>query len=177
MRELDHADLLFLLFEGGFTMKIWTNWMLSVTASALLLGFLSQMDDGKQKKLLQFVGNLLVLLTVIAPLAKLDPDWIAQSISKLQIQSEEIRTGVAVTNRDLQARIIKEKSEAYILDKAGELGVTITPDISLRDDAGYPYPYRIVVEGTITEKEKRMLSKILAEDLGIPEQRQEWKTP
>ena len=152
------------------------TYLLSVIASALLGSFLSNLlPQGKCKQILCFAGTLVMILTVISPLMKLDSTKMARSIASLRIQTEQWRTGVEVQTRELQGKIIKEESEAYVLDKAEAMGVSISPEITLREDGAFPYPYEIVMEGTWSEEDRRVLSTLIAEDLGIPIQRQEWR--
>ena len=119
---------------------------------------------------------MLIMLAVMAPLVELDADTLAQSISELQLELETVRTGIAVTNRDIQAEIIKERCEAYILDKATAMGLTLEVEIQLSGDQTYPYPVGVTLRGQVSESERSTLSNMIAQELGIPEERQAWST-
>ena len=66
---------------------------------------------------------------------------------------------------------IAERTAAYISDKAAGLGLTVTVRVETEPGAdGTPLPERVYLEGTKSEE----LSHWLAEELGIPAERQVW---
>ena len=154
------------------TMK---TYLLTVVAASFLYSLIANfLTNGKCKKILSFIGTLLMTVTVLSPLAKLDATKMSKAIAELQLETEEWKTGVDIQNRELIGVLIKQKSEAYVLDKAEAMEVALSLEITLQDDGGYPYPYRISIDGTWTEEEKHKLSIMISEDLGIPAERQEW---
>ena len=67
---------------------------------------------------------------------------------------------------------ICERLEAYILDKAEALGANVRARFTLdREDL----PWTVTVTGSCTPAQKEALARVLAEDLGIPEERQIWQ--
>ena len=69
------------------------------------------------------------------------------------------------------AQGIAERTAAYISDKAAGLGLTVTVRVETAPGAdGTPLPERVYLEGTRSEE----LSAWLAEELGIPAERQVW---
>lgn len=152
------------------------NYLLSVSAAALLMSLLlALLPSGHVKQTAKFTGALLVVLAVVAPVVKLNADDLARSIAMLQMEKEQLRTGVEVKNREILAELIKEQSEAYILDKAEELGLTLSVDITLREEGDYPYPIAVTLWGEAAEGDKMLLERIIEQDIGIVRERQEWK--
>lgn len=153
------------------------GYLLSVCISSLLASFAQELlPKGSARRAASLIGSLIVMLAVMAPLVELDADTLAQSISELQLELETVRTGIAVTNRDIQAEIIKERCEAYILDKATAMGLTLEVEIQLSGDQTYPYPVGVTLRGQVSESERSTLSNMIAQELGIPEERQAWST-
>lgn len=150
-------------------------YLLSIAAAALLLALVQALlPQGAVKRTATMAGSLLVILAVLSPLAKLDYDSLARSISKLQVETESLRTGIEVGNRELMAGIIKQRCETYILDKAGQMGLTLEVEITLSEGVDYPYPVSVTLRGAATEAQKRTLTAYITENLGIPAERQEW---
>ena len=152
-------------------------YLLSITASALLMSLvLALLPKGKLRKTASFVGSLLLVLTVVAPVARLDPAQLAKSIAELRMETETIRTGIEIGNREIAAALIKEQCEAYILDKAAARGITLEAEIRLSGEGQYPYPTGVTLYGQVSQSDREAISAIIAEDLGIPRESQEWST-
>lgn len=117
----------------------------------------------------------MLILVVIAPLAELDVEAFAQAIAKQQMQIEHLRTGVEINNREILSELIKQQSETYILDKAESLGIMVAVDITLCEEGDYPYPGSVILSGNVSQEDQQYLSKIIAEDIGISIECQEWR--
>ena len=77
---MDRFAGLLLLCEGGSYMNAIRQYFLSIAASALLYGLLSLlMSSGRTKRTLQFSGTLVLLISVMAPILKIQPEEIAKS--------------------------------------------------------------------------------------------------
>ncbi len=151
------------------------GYLLSITAAALLLALAQALlPRGAARRTAAMAGGLLILLTVLSPLAKLDYDSLAKSIARFQMETETIRTGIEVNSRDLMAEIIKQRCETYILDKAEEMGLKLRVEITVSSGTDYPYPTAVTLQGTAGERQKQMLTAYIVENLGIPAAQQEW---
>ena len=151
------------------------GYLLSVVAAAILLSLVTALlPEGKLRKNASLLGSLLMILTVLSPVVKLKSEDLSRSIAALQIESETLRTGVEVKNRELQGDIIKQQCEAYICDKAAALGFDVEAEIQLSDDGQFPYPTAVKLRSNATYAQQEVLSAIILEDLGISKERQEW---
>ena len=119
--------------------------------------------------------GLLLALTALSPLLKLDYDAIAKQIAEIRLDTETVRTGVEVQNRELQARIISEQAAAYIWDKADEMGVALEVEVETRDLGSGPYPWRATLTGACGGEKRTALTRYIEENLAIPEARQVWQ--
>jgi len=90
------------------------------------------------------------------------------------MDQEQLRTGIEVKNRDILAQLIKEKCEAYILDRADEMGLTLSVDVVMREAGDYPYPVSVVLSGMISESDRLYFKKMLERDFAITPECQEW---
>ena len=120
------------------------------------------------------VTGLLLALTALSPLLKLDYDAIAKQIAEIRLDTETVRTGVEVQNRELQARIISEQAAAYIWDKAQELGLSVSVDVAIEEDGAYPDPAAVQISGQFTEMQRQNLARYIEENLAIGKEQQTW---
>ena len=60
------------------------------------------------------------------------------------------------------------------MDKAEECGASVQVEVETRVTEVYPIPWRAVIRGSLTARQRNMLSQYMTQELGIPEERQEW---
>ena len=151
------------------------GYLFSLTAAALLSALvLALVPEGSVRRTVQLGCGLLLALTALSPLLKLDYDAIAKQIAEIRLDTETVRTGVEVQNRELQARIISEQAAAYIWDKAQELGLSVSVDVSIEEDGAYPYPAAVQILGQFTEMQRQNLARYIEENLAIGKEQQTW---
>lgn len=151
------------------------SYLLSIVATGLLLSVvLSMVPKGTIRKIAGMVGGVLMVLAILSPLVAIDHDRISQAVSKYLVEAETIQSGIEIESRELLSQVITEKCESYILDKACNMGIQVQVEIFLDDTAQYPYPDYVVIRGSWTPSEKSYLCKSISEELGIPEEQQEW---
>lgn len=152
------------------------GYLFSLTAAALLSALvLALVPEGSVRRTVQLGCGLLLALTALSPLLKLDYDAIAKQIAEIQLDTETARTGVEVQNRELQARIISEQAAAYIWDKADALGLTLEIEVQTTDRGSGPYPYSASLRGTCGDADRAVLSRYIEQTLAIPAERQVWE--
>lgn len=148
------------------------EYVVTLTAAALICSILlSLMGDGAMKAIIRLFCGIFLTVTAISPLTKLEvPD-----LTNLFGEYSQAGTAAVAMGTDLAGKaemmIIKDQVEAYILDKATGLGLEVQTEVTLSEE-GVPESVRIWPEPTAEGKEQ--LSRILAEDLGIPKESQQW---
>ena len=152
------------------------TYLISLTAAAMLAAVLRRLaPEGGAGWCVRLGAGLLVLLTALSPLGEADLVGAAERIAAESFYDPLTTEDFAAeTNRQLSALISRE-AEAYILDKAGALGLSITVEVACSGESGVPAPSSAVMTGSWTEAEKARLTEIIAGDLGIPADRQEWR--
>ena len=152
------------------------GYLFSLTAAALLAALLlALVPEGSGRRHVRLGCGLLLAVTALSPLLRLDYDTIAKQIAQIRLDSETARTGVEVKNRELQARIISEQAAAYIWDKADEMGVALEVEVEMRDIGSGPYPWRVTLTGPCGGEKRAALTRYIEENLAIPEARQVWQ--
>jgi hypothetical protein len=119
-------------------------------------------------------AGLLVLVTAFGPVAELDPLAAAQSLLRSGYSDVLSTQAVDQAANSLLEELITDSAEAYILDKASALELTISAAVTCRVEDTYPVPWSVRLEGSPTEQQKVALTETIRQELGIPEERQEW---
>ena len=100
-----------------------------------------------------------------------DLEHLELDFDRYQAAVEERQEELADTQTEAMASIIAEQTEAYILDKAGELGAEVTVRVETRTGGdGVPVPWSAELTGAQSEA----LASALETELGIPAERQVW---
>ena len=150
-------------------------YLLRLTAGALLsAGVLALIPKETVKKAAVVLCSLVMLLIALTPLAELDYDALSEAISRLELEKEEARTGIEIQNQELVARIISGRIQAYILDKASALGLTVTVELEMETRAATTYPKAVTIHGEANPVQKQQLQAYMEQTFAIPAQRQTW---
>jgi hypothetical protein len=116
----------------------------------------------------------LILITAFAPIAELDPLAAAQSLARSGYSDVLSTAAVDQAANSLLEELITDAAETYILDKASALQLALSASVTCRVEDTYPVPWSVRLEGSPTEQQRKALTEIIREELGIPEERQEW---
>lgn len=146
-------------------------------AMSLLCGAaLSVCPEGGAKRVAEILCTTVLVLTVLSPFKDFDLDAYALSSARYrEAEAELFQRGDEAGNR-LKRLVIESEYEAYIMDKAKELGLTDTAvDIEVQwslEGLWVPYGIEIYAQGETRQIEE--LGRIIRDDLGIPFERQQW---
>jgi hypothetical protein len=155
------------------------NWISAVTAVSILVSAaLAVTPEGAVKKILRFVGGLILFIVLIAPLKEISISDIAYFSMQYRADFENYRDKLLFENSSMIKTIIEDRTRTYILQKAEELGIQCDVRVYAKTpDDGYPYPHKaVIMTGAETGREQRqMLSRLLESELGISAENQEWR--
>lgn len=150
-------------------------YLLRLTAASLLAAVLRRAAPaGGSGAAVRLGAGLLVLLTALGPLGEVSLMDAARSVAVWSYGDVLTTQTVDRAANSLMDGLISETAEAYILDKARELGVKMTAQVTTAIQEGYPVPWHVNCGGDYSETERHELSRYISRELGIPEQRQEW---
>ncbi len=108
---------------------------------------------------------------VLSPVA--DFDWKNLDISDIRREAETAVEAGQAQAADAFAAGIKERAEAYILDEAAALGLTVSAEVTV--EAGLPAA--VEVTGALGPGDRERLSGVIARNLGIGKEAQTWISP
>ena len=117
--------------------------------------------------------GILLAITVISPLTRLSFNNIADFMNGLTGSADRyIEDGQTAVQTEIEA-IIKQETQAYILDKANQLGLQIAVEVAL-DENNHSIPSSVTITGILSPYTKEVLSGYIANTLGIAKETQIW---
>ena len=155
-------------------MNAFRTSLLSVASASLLTGVgLSLLPKGRLHGVIRLVGALILIAVVVAPVIELDAQTFVSDVGEIKVDVSDIQQNAWEKSEQLFSQLIKERCESYILDRAARSGIELEVQIIM----GYndqPYPVGARLSGHISDEDKRYMSDMIEQDLGIPIRRQEW---
>lgn len=146
-------------------------WLLGIVLTSLAGGLARQLaPPGKEEAMVRLVSGLLLALAILRPLAGGNwekPDWEPPSLRQEAEQAAAYRKN----QQDQLSAIIAEKTEAYIWDKANQLGLACELTVTTAaGESGVPLPEAVTIRGPYSPE----LAKCIEEEVGIPAEKQIW---
>ena len=153
------------------------QWLLGVACTALMLAAAEGLTPkGSVKKVCRLAGGLALVLAAVGPLLQIDSGLIARAAEEYRAASRSCETELAEKNNLLYQTIIEDRTAAYIVDKAEELGILCQAEVTCsNDENGVPCPWEVTARGVWTEEMRAAVGRLLEDDLGIPPQRQHFE--
>ena len=148
------------------------SYILSICAAAIIAAILGTLaGDGSGGKLVRMLSGLFLAVTVLAPLVELELPSPTAWIEDFTREGRDAAQYGKEKALEYSSAIISAEVEAYILDKAAQLGADVTVAVTL-DDSGMPEA--VTLTGKVSPLAREELSRWLEEELGIGEEAQVW---
>ncbi len=152
------------------------NWILSMTGTALVCAAALRLTpEGRVKSVLRMLCAVAMAAALFSPLLRGEalPDY-ALEVARYRAAAAALTGEGEALGRELDRGIIEQRAEAYILDKARMLGLPLSgAKVAVRwSTEGVWVPESAELTGPYSET----LSRLLAAELGIPAQKQSWRT-
>ena len=156
-------------------MGAFSNYILSVICAAFVLGILDSIfnQKGSTGGLLKLIGGLFLAFTMLSPVVRMDFSGIWNFLEEYTVAGESAAAvGESMAEEEYRT-IIKSETEAYILDKANVLGVTLAVEVTLSRDE-VPVPVEAVLRGAVSPYAKQQLQQMMETELDIAKENQLW---
>ena len=153
------------------------GWLLAILAACILCSVAeSLMPTGPVKGIGRLVCGLVLLCALLSGARELDLKA-SQAWMECWLEGvEEERTSLENQVNGEMKVIIEERFAAYIVDKAAELGLVCTAQVSCELEEGIYLPVRVWVTGTLEEGGRAALSQAIWEELGVPPEDQVYQS-
>lgn len=148
------------------------EWLTAVVVvSVLLAAARALIPEGSVRSIGAFTGGLILLVTLLQPLTRLDFETMEFGFGPVRREVEQRRTELEAAGERETAELIERQTAAYIWDKADALGLSVTAEVRVeKGPEGLLLPVSAVLTGAYSEE----LSAYLERELGIPRERQVW---
>ena len=149
------------------------SYFTSIVATAIIGVILcSIITDQRIGNLMKTVIGILVLMVVLRPLLRIDPEELSGRIMDTIDKEQFTDEYEALYEENLKKQIIST-TESYIIREASSMGADIRVEVELSEEP-YPVPRRVTVTGKLTPEQKAQLQDYLTHQLGIDPRNQRW---
>lgn len=124
-------------------------------------------------RIVQMLGGILLAVTILTPLLNISFHGISDYFVDLSDEAQQLVTdGKNATQNSVNA-IIKDRTEAYILDKANRMGLQIAVEVEL-DASNNSIPCGVIFRGSVSPYAKEIICGYVEDNLGITRENQKW---
>ena len=151
-----------------------SQWIISVTAVSIILSVaVSLTPDGNMKKIVRFVGGLILFIVALEPVAGFNPEDIAFYTTQYRADYEKYEEKLIFENSAYVKLIIEDRTRTYIIQQAEYYLIDCDASVTARSvDSGYPFPYSAVITCRAGEENIEKLTRWIEAELAIPRERQ-----
>ena len=172
--QLITDDWCCVFLEGGVLMESLQRYIVSVCGAAIVVSVIQVLlpKDNGLFRIVKIVCGLFLTVTMLSPMLRdrvLDMSILKGNWSDSADQFIDSGTKMAM---DQKNAIIKQRTQAYILEKAESMGLSISTEVTLDPESNQPGC--VVLTGNLTPYEKSVLSQYIQQNLAIPKERQQW---
>jgi len=152
-----------------------SDYILRIVAAAMICASAGVLMPAKSTigQMVKLLCGVLLTVTVISPLTKVSFRNISDYFDDLSVDADSYVEEGSIAMQEQLTAIIKEKSESYILDKAGQMGLQIAVEVALDEDNN-SIPCGITITGKVSAYSKKILSGYISDTLGIAKENQIW---
>lgn len=145
------------------------GYILSVVCTAVLCGMIGLLFDKKSATsgVVQLILGIVMTVVVIKPIVQGDMFSFGDYFDNLNESGAYIASAGSEYAKRNQAERIKEQTEAYILNKAEDIGMDITAEVSLNEDN---IPVAVDLNGNVSPYMKVQMTNYLRTQLAIQEE-------
>lgn len=157
-------------------MEFVRQYLISIIVASVIVGIVSRFINKKNGNfaVIRLICGIFLSFTILNPLFKLKIEKIGDFyIDITENASSFVSEGKEVAV-DAAGEIIKEKLQAYILDKASTLQLDVGVELTL-DENLPPSPQTVTIVGDISPYAKNVLSAFLEKEIGIAKENQQWR--
>lgn len=151
------------------------QYLLSIVAAAIISGLVITMTNrkGATSAIIRLIIGLFLVMSVVSPWMKLRILDLPGFFSDIQLDGKSVSADALAATVAERNIIIKEKMEAYILEKAAVLDLSVKVSVTLTE-TDPPTPCDVKIIGNASPYAKHRLQNIISNDLGVPKEQQLW---
>lgn len=156
-------------------MSEFKQYIIAVTAAAIVGSVVITICDKKSttSAVIKLIVGVFMTLTIVKPIIDVKIVDISEYLSTVNaLAADSVQSG-SLWAASESAAIIKDRTEAYILDKALSMGLHIDVDVSVSEQTPFA-PSFVTVTGNVPPYARTQLSQLIEEDIGVSKENQTW---
>lgn len=152
---------------GAYLIAVTAACMLAVMADALV-------KSPPVRRVARLVGGLLILLTVLSPLVRLEARDLTEFVEGFAQDADLNAEAVQTDYREQWAERVRELLEQNIEQQAVSMGLTLRAEVVVRIGE-CPEPESVTLHGTAAPEEQMALQVYLVQTLGFAKEHVIWE--
>ena len=130
------------------------------------------------QRIVRLGGGCLLALLALQPLFSLDLAQLPDYLYDAGLSQQYFTDQAEEKNAEILEQLIRQQTDQRIEEAFVAQGISADFTLSLHFDerVGAPIPWAIVVQGTYNQAQRQALTAFLRDELGIPEERQQWRS-
>lgn len=151
-------------------------YIISVIAVCLCCAIVQKLvgQGSTNAVVIKYLCGITIAIAAITPVLKINISGVSDYLDRIQFESSAYaNTATDAANNELRT-VISEKTKAYILEKASNYDCDILHvDVFVSADS-IPVPDGVTIAGTYSPYIKNQISGLIASNLGISKENQQW---
>ena len=152
---------------GAYLIAVTAACMLAVMADALV-------KSPPVRRVARLVGGLLILLTVLSPLVRLEARDLTEFVEGFAQDANLDAEAVQTDYREQWAERVRELLEQNMEQQAASMGLTLRAEVVVRSGE-CPEPESVTLHGAAAPEEQMALRVYLVQTLGFAKERVIWE--
>lgn len=156
-------------------MESMKQYFISITTCAILCAIVTGISgkDNVSSKIVKMLCGLFLTFTLIRPVTEIRFDEFTYYSHTFSENTQAVIAAGEDYRINQLSAIIKEETEAYILDKAQALNCTLDVEVIV-EKSDQPVPTEVYITGNLSHSAKETLRQVIEEDLHIAKENQIW---
>lgn len=148
------------------------EYVTRIVAAALLSGIIvSLTKHSSGGSIVRMLCGVFMAIVLLQPIAGTNVSLWESILPDITQEAEAVSAEGAAAAEDIRREYIKQRVKAYILSRAKTLGADIQANVSLDEDC---IPVSVSIAGRVSPLSRSRLTQMIASELGISKERQEW---
>lgn len=151
------------------------QYLISITAAAIVCAIAKSVSEEKTVagSMIRLIAGIVMTVSVLSPIVTLKLEKLPELTADLTVGANAaVEEGKEMAAAERNAIIIDAVS-AYILDKAATFGAALEVEVLMPTDGDHQ-PEGVVLYGNVSPYAKLQLQRIIAEDIGVGKENQQW---
>lgn len=150
------------------------GYILSIVIAAIICSVLGSILDGNKSagRIIKMLSGILMVFVLLTPFRDISLASIPNQLEDIADDAKGyVEDGKSSAQYD-KGIIIKKRTEAYIVDKAKDMGLDILVEVRLDDDNSIPC--EVILTGNLAPFEKSLICDFIEDKLSITKEHQQW---